>query len=532
MMTLDPLAQLKAASNSTHFMQQLRQRFESGQHDHEFYISKAIKTVNFDRSFESLQRLDQLVSSFKRQVGPIAIDAPLEPEKLNTLLLISSYLGQFIAHKTACEENWLSFEELKQNSDEFEDMPWGIGNCVNLNQNGYIILLVFQVQQHFSEQKFSRSISQNIETLFLNHIIKNAQQDQSYAQEMHAIQEIYQKKYDLFCGTSFQELVDVSNLDYSLASLHRVDELMREIRQNYLVSPEKFLSQQSHFYFLLFLAGYIGRVIAQHLGTSIRWYDHHQISRMVGEEVSAQLSTLRVAQVQHILVFALSHVAEFLFEPIIETTSMQYAQRFIDSLSQEEHLICYAVKSQTQQDAKSSRFYTALHQAGFLLGYVLQHIHGVMERTNSDESFLPTSLPPGTMFYSHIGDLNNTIEEFNANPQGFDYNVLAYEMYVCLPHLRTDAIAIYVRHFKETKVKLTIHVPFFQVFDYRGFTILEPYFTVEDSTTKAELNEILIGMNGFFEGINAFEQPVPEQRKVWKQHYHPKRYPYPEHFLK
>ncbi len=532
MMRLDPLAELRAAPHATHYMQALRKRFESGQHDHEFHISNALRTVNFDGSFESLQRLDQLLVAYKTKVGALPLSDALEPEKINTILVIASYLGAFIAQKTPCEEKWLSYAELQQATDELKDMPEGLGNTVNLDHDGNLIFIILQVQQHFAENQFARSISQNIENLLLNRVILRAGQTQQYAEEMHAIQNIYQKKYDLFCRTSFQNLVDASQLDYSLASLERLDELMREIRQNYLVSPQQFLSEQSHYYFLLFLAGYIGRVIAQHAGTSLRWFDHEQVSRMLGENIEAEISTIHVAQVSQNLLFSMGHITAFLFEPIIQTTSTAYAQKFIHLLQQQNIGRCYAIKPSYNNQVKNSPLYLALHQAGLLLGYVLQHIHGVWPRHDDSESLNPCSLPPGSTFFSHIGDFEHSLNEFNQNFAGYPYNVLAYEMYCCLPHLRVDAIAIEVKTFQAPQIAITLHIPFFQNFDYRGFCILQPYFTLKDSASDGYLAEILATMDAFFTGIHGFEAPIPETRRVWDQHYHPARYPYPEGFLK
>ncbi len=159
-------------------------------------------------------------------------------------------------------------------------------------------------------------------------------------------------------------MVEISNLDYSLQSLDRLDELMRELRQNYIVSAEKFLSEQSNFYFILYLSGYLGRVIAQHAGTSLRWLNPQQVSQMLDREIPPQLETCRVAQIHNQIFFITGHIADFLFAPIIKTSSLQYTKQIIDDILKVRTPLYLAHPPQNAA-YKSSLFHDVLHQAGF-----------------------------------------------------------------------------------------------------------------------------------------------------------------------
>ncbi len=93
-----------AHTSATERMQDIRQRFKNADHQYEFYIANAFNTVNFDQSFESFQRLDQLFTAFKNQIGVLDIRHDADPSQSNSLMLIASHLGQFLAERTSTPE--------------------------------------------------------------------------------------------------------------------------------------------------------------------------------------------------------------------------------------------------------------------------------------------------------------------------------------------------------------------------------------------------------------------------------------------
>ncbi|QXW24990.1 hypothetical protein KXJ74_11575 [Acinetobacter johnsonii] len=519
-----------AHTSATQRMQDIRQRFKNTEHQHEFYIAHAFNTVNFDQSFASFQRLDQLFTAFNKQVGILDIQHDSEPSQLNSLMLIASHLGQFLAERTATAEQWFSRSEIKKNLPQSAvSLPDSFLYDYSLVLNNKIVFPLLIVHQYFQQADIPLTFSQKIEIEILNQLIAGGEEKNKIAEEMHALQNMYQKNYTLNCGSSFLKLVEISNLDYSLQSLDRLDELMHELRQNYIASAEKFLSEQSNFYFILYLSGYLGRVIAQHAGTSLRWLNPQQVSQMIGSEITPQLQTCRVAQIHNQVFFTTGHIADFLFSPVIQTSSLQYANKIIQDILKIRTPL-YLAHQPENTAYKASVFHDALHQAGFLLGYVFQFIHGVMPRHDPNASMDPTSFPPGNTFIKHMDGPDAGLKQLELNLQDYPYNILAYEMYACLPHLRTDAISLHIRQYGEHAINLHAVVPYFPVFDYRGFQILQPYLSACDSKTEQEMPLILDNMQAFFDGIHTFEMPLPTERKVWAAHYKPAAHPYPQNF--
>lgn len=516
--------------STTARMQSIRKHFKDSANHHEFYIANALNTVNLDQSFASFQRLDQLFTAFKKQVGSLDIQHDAETSQLNTLMLLASHLGQFLAERSTYAEQWLSREELKRTLSESEmSLPQSYLYDYALVLAHKIVFPLLVVHQYFQQSEIPLNFSQHVEIELLNHMILTGESRQKIAEEMHALQKMYQNQYPLPSGSPYLKLVEISNLDYSLKSLERLDELMREMRQNYIISAENFLTEENNYYFILFLSGYLGRVIAQHAGTSLRWLNPAQASQMLGQDIQAQLPTARIAHIHNRVFFTTGHVCDFLFAPIIQTSSTKYAQQIINDILKTRNPM-YIAKTSLDDLHKGSPYHDALHQAGVLIAYIFQFIHGVMPRTDPDDNMIPTSFPPGHTFIKHMGGPDEALNQLEQNPNKHPFNVLAYEMYACLPHIRTDAFAIHIRQYGAHAMNLQLIIPYFSVFDYRGFSIFQPYLNACDAITDSAMPQILSAMQALFDGINSFETSLPAERKVWANHYQPQLNPYPQGF--
>ncbi|WP_347452894.1 hypothetical protein ABEF90_09855 [Acinetobacter thermotolerans] len=96
--------------STTVFMQGLRKQLQQAELQHNFYVSDALQTVNFDNSPQSLLRLDQFFFAFKKHLGTLAPDFSKTLQKLNTVLFITNHIGFFICSELSYPEHWLSLE--------------------------------------------------------------------------------------------------------------------------------------------------------------------------------------------------------------------------------------------------------------------------------------------------------------------------------------------------------------------------------------------------------------------------------------
>ncbi|MCY6412597.1 hypothetical protein QTA56_10745 [Acinetobacter sp. VNH17] len=520
--------------NSTEFMQSYRTRFKSADRNQHFYIASALDTVNFDGSFESFQRLDQMLYAFRQKVGVPDLDFLNHQNNLNTIMLIASYIGQFICLKTGYDELWLDYDEIVENISSFHPQIPDFIHSFGISCNTQIFLPIQLIAKYlFSPETPGIKLSQEIEAKILDLRFEKYNEEAQFSEAMHTLQHVYQYQYPLTRGAAFQDLVKISDLDYSLKSLDRFDDLMREIRQNYIHDPQSFLNNhqdEAPINFMLFLGGYLGRVIAQELGTSLRWFHPKQVSQMLNQDIpNNNIGMIRIAQINSGFAFIMQHITEFLFAPTIQITSKQYVEKAIQEIQPRCTKIHLVEKASSSH--QKSPFYDALHQAGTLAGYLFQHIHGVIPRSRPDEN-IPAMTLHDTLFHSYMDGHESALKALDFNIYNAPNMVAGYEMYACLPHLRVDALSIHVRNYGEHHLNLHLVIPFYQIFDHRGFCILQPYFSASDEKTLQQIALVKQSMGAFFQGVENFEQPIPDERKVWTKHYQPHRHPYPRTFYK
>lgn len=82
-------------------------------------------------------------------------------------------------------------------------------------------------------------------------------------------------------GLSYRpELVDTL-LDYSRASLSRIDDLLDGIRTREQPEYSAFMADYANQTFLYFLAFYVGAVAARQSGSAIDWYDYDEMLAVI-----------------------------------------------------------------------------------------------------------------------------------------------------------------------------------------------------------------------------------------------------------
>lgn len=514
--------------DATTYMQVLRQRFATAEHMDDFFIASALQKVKFDTTFQSFQRLDQLFASFKQQFGCLPKDFFQDIRKQNTLLLIASHIGMFISKKLGLNEVWQNNQQVKNPARMATLYPQDMLYSFSLNCNNQIIFPLNYVLKHFCEDNLPFTISQEIESIILNYQVMHADQTKRYCEEMHAIQQIFQHDYALFAGQPFQKLLKIAQLDYSFKSLERFDDLMRELRQHHIRSAQHFIAQPANIYFILFLTGYLGRVIAQEARSSLEWYNAEQAAEIFKVPISDQFSGYRVAKINHTMLKVSQHICDFLFSPKIIRTSQKYALTKLEQIRSVHYPLYLAQDTRSaHHQFKTSPYCAVFYQTGLLAAYLLQQLHGVIPPYSTKENLIPTSYPMGSTTFQHPEGLATALQQFELNTEQYLYNALGYKSSAYLPHLCCDAIAIDIQSHGKYPLCLQLVIPYISSFDYRGFHLLQPYFFAKNSKTQQQIEKILPNMGAFFEGIEAFEQSYPVGIRNWHQYYRPQLFPYP-----
>ena len=77
-------------------------------------------------------------------------------------------------------------------------------------------------------------------------------------------------------GLPYRQALEASDLDGSLASLDRIDDLLDQLHAQLKPLPDVFLSEQAHINFLYLLAFYVGQVVASENGGEPNWLQYQE----------------------------------------------------------------------------------------------------------------------------------------------------------------------------------------------------------------------------------------------------------------
>lgn len=317
------------SKNTTHFMQQLRNAVNEPEFIGYFYVPAALKHLALSDDLKTLKYLDQLITQYQAKVGIFPISSSLYPKQWNTLIYLTSAIGQMICRNLGTQEEWLSIEELCTQQPAYLTVFDQAKYQYALKCHSELIFPLDYLIQHFSQMQSPHKISQDIEILCLNLNIQLTEHTQRYNQEMNALENIYQMHLPLFCGRCFEDLLKITTLDYSLQSLTRIDDLLREIKQNYMISAEQFIQAQQHRYFIQFIAAYVAQVIAKQVQETVLWHHPDSIADQFNVFIPKQVHSTRIAEIKGTFFFVMQHVYDFLFSKLSSHSTLQYATDII-----------------------------------------------------------------------------------------------------------------------------------------------------------------------------------------------------------
>ena len=313
------------SENTTDFMQQVRNALNTPQMTGFFYIPAALKHLELNTDLKQLKRLDQLIAQYQSKVGPYAISSSLHHKEWNSLVYLASALGHSICTALDTREQWLNIQELCNENPEYLAVFDQPQYHYALKCHSEFIFPLDYLIQHFTHPHLGYRISEDIEILCLNLNIQLAEQTGHFTQEMQALETVYQMHLPLFCGRCFEDLLKITTLDYSLESLTRVDDLLVEIKQNYMLSAAQFIQQKEHRYFVQFIAAYVAQVIAKQVHGSVQWHHPDSIADQFNVFIPKQVHTTRIAEIKGTFFFVMQHVYDILFSKLSSHSTLQYA---------------------------------------------------------------------------------------------------------------------------------------------------------------------------------------------------------------
>jgi hypothetical protein len=95
--------------------------------------------------------------------------------------------------------------------------------------------------------------------------------------------EVFHNNGEFDGGLSFQAALQQSNLDFSIESLKRVDDLLDQVRVRFKPEFDAFLSVHANQNFLYLLCFYVGQCVAVNSKQQIVWLDYSEMSETFPE---------------------------------------------------------------------------------------------------------------------------------------------------------------------------------------------------------------------------------------------------------
>jgi hypothetical protein len=310
-------------------------------------------------------------------------------------------------------------------------------------------------------------------------------------------------------GLAFRKHLTLAQLDYSLSSLERLDQMLRSIRATHKPMYTDCVNTPDTQNFLRFVGFYIGMTAARVGSMPVKWLDFSQAKKNI-PELEFQFETTSICLLGGRTYFPLGLVTEILLQPEPQRNLPGWAS---DALELAPTPIPSILRNSTQSDSASpldGLRALAIRKAGFMAAWCMFSVEG-------GATGAPTVLVPGEGNAATFRDFSfyGTAESASAaaqsiletNPDRAPFQVMSFDGYANLHTGRTDALTIEMRIYAsegssmQEGFTMTVVCPYRNASDPKGFAIYSPKL-LECSATSAMHSAIF---KLFYLGIAEFK---------------------------
>ncbi len=464
--------------------------------------------ARLDGSLDSMARLDTLLADLRQRHRPTpeSLDAMDGGEAL--LILLGMALGLAVERATQASIEWLDRTHAAARLPADMSLPeerWarltGVVVASPMVPLAIIESALFSDSPDMSCQAYAHRWITRIQDLSLAELAR-VDQNARCAEFLEALA----SGQRLPQGLAYQTALKQAQLDYSAASLTRLDALLRQIRQQQQPQRQAFVSHPTTQNFMRMVAFYTAMCTARLGQLSIKWLNLQELADLQGE-VSTAFEASCGCLMDGKVHFPLALVAQALFleDPPKTLESWSRNLRFNASSPM------ISLKRQMAKGLASAElpaeWAAAARQAGHFAAQSLFMVEG-------GSALVPQVLEPqgkGTrvvVFGMQADDsaYEASIQRLQANPGKLPWQVRATDGHANLPTGRTDAITVELRCYpggfltKRKPLSLNLTCPYRNASDVRGFAIYSPKLLSCDAPAPA-----LAGLfKQFYDGIDSF----------------------------
>ncbi|MES2184296.1 MAG: hypothetical protein V4505_07110 [Pseudomonadota bacterium] len=470
-----------------------------------------IREAELDYSMASLDRVDALLDRIRETARPAKAEFHAETQQQNFTLLLAFYLGAAIAKEGNASILWYGYEEAIAVLPPEPALPrtsWsrvvgllGETVCVPL---GLIEDRLFSDGPHISCRSYIDNLAERLNT------------------PVAVDQNLRCKEYlDAFFSTgtlphglAFREELQKAGLDYSAASLLRLDATLATLRGRGLPAFDTFISQADTRNFLLLLNYYLGSTLARLGQVSMKWLDYTE-ARARFSDIGFRFETHTSCLLAGLIYFPLGVLTEILFDPSSPRSLSGYGQNILAACPPPLPLVRRESFSVGTEADVPEVWQQALKHAGFLAAHSMHLVEG-----GSDLAPIVLVPVPGgkTTFQQILGDdaLERADKRIRTNPDKADHQVMVSDGYANLATGRTDALTLDIRCYaggffaRKKPLEMKVALPYRNAQQQEGFAIFTPRLL--GSSAPAGANGRLFRL--FYEGVDSYRS----SSFSWKQY--------------
>lgn len=470
-------------------------------------LSPVLAGAGLDYSMDSLDRMDQLLRQIKTEFSPERENWRTLPGAEDCCLTLAFYLGEMISRQARQPIQWLTHDQAAPMCPA--DMPLPDADWSRVV--GVIAASMCLPLALIEEALFDESASMGCRAYVDKRVAslpKAAPKDEN--ERCTQMLEAFFSGGSIVGQLAFREPLQSSRLDHSLASLERLDQLLRSIRDEVKPTYGDFVNKPDSQNFIRLVAFYIGMTTARAGKVSVKWLDFEQTRQEI-KELEFGFEATSVCLLAGRFYFLLGLVTEILFDPAPKRSVHGWAS---DTLSIPSQTFVSILQSSTEfvevraLDAQTAQ---AANRAGFVAAWCMFMVAG--GSTGKPTVFTPGQGDQGGLFtdFGFYDTLEAGIAaastKMSQNPQQAPFQVMSSDGYANLHTGRTDALTIELRIYgapptaaREVVFKMMVSCPYRNAEDPKGFAIFSPKLV--DCSGSALMHSAIF--KHFYLGIQEF----------------------------
>ncbi len=436
-------------------------------------FSTALRQLPLDYSQDSLDVVQRLLAQIYAQ-HPRPVEQWVgQPGYENFITTLAFYVGAVVGRLGNCPVQWCHYEQARARLAGSGDLPqerWAsvvaflrVGTCVPL---GILEDHLCSAHPQVGVREYAVGLA-----------LRELQETDENARCQQLLQSFFNNQA-LGNGLAYRDVLKAVQLDYTLASLERLDGALRRLHETLRPTHESCVNQAPHQAFVRLVAFYVGMCTARVGGLSVKWLNFKELQAHL-PELAFEFESSCGCLLDGRFYFPLGLVMDVLLKPTPQRTVHAWASGILASAGTPMQTILRHSLKATPTEPLAPAWSRAVLAVGFVAAWSLYMVEGGKPLTPM--VYLPQAGAAGTFVqFGADGASSDTLraaqDSLHTNAQNAPYQVLAYDGFANLSTGRTDAITLELRVYGEPSDALTLKIicPYRHAQGGEGFAIYSP----------------------------------------------------------